>query len=88
MTNPECISNRYEDRYHEPIRKETTVYVVGKFVLVYNKGLLELEGIFTDYNRAVEACKTIDHFVGPVPLNQQLPDGDWPGLYYPIKDGQ
>lgn len=45
----------------------------------------ELVGVFDDESKAVDACTTRTHFVGPADLNVRQPDEtvEWPGHYYP-----
>ena len=61
------------------------VYIVGRLEPVGDKVLLEVDGVFDDYERAVKVCKTPRHFIGPVPLNETLPTKGiaWPGMHYP-----
>ena len=46
-------------------------------------------GIFEKETRAVQCCKTENHFVGPLELNKQMPDEPivWEGVYYPLLSG-
>jgi len=59
------------------------LWVVGKWV----DGDWELQGVFDTEDRAVAICEDAHYFVGPVTLNEELPDDRivWPGAYYPIK---
>ncbi len=43
-------------------------------------------GVFTTERKAVAACRDYTYFVGPVKVNEQLPEMqmEWPGCYYPI----
>ena len=61
------------------------VYIVGRLEPVGDKVLLEVDGVFDNYKRAVRICKTPRHFIGPVPLNKTLPKEGiaWPGMHYP-----
>lgn len=61
------------------------VYIVGRLEPKGDRVLLEVDGVFDNYERAVETCKTARHFIGPVPLNQTLPKEGiaWPGMHYP-----
>jgi hypothetical protein len=47
-------------------------------------------GVFDAEQKAVDACTTKDHFVGPAILNERLPDAPepWPGGYYPLDIGE
>lgn len=60
-----------------------TVWVVGR-----SPGGLspwEVQGIYTDEQRAIEACTEMNFFVGPVELDAAFPveTVTWPGCYYP-----
>ena len=45
----------------------------------------EILGVFDDEQLAVAACTADYHFVGPITLNERLPDEPrpWPSGYYP-----
>ena len=74
-------------RLNELIPEEQTVmvYLVGRLEPVGRRVLLEVDGVFDDYKRAVEHCKTPKHFIGPLPLNKTIPTEGvaWPGMHYP-----
>ena len=42
-------------------------------------------GVFDEKPKAINACTTKSHFIGPLKLNERLPDGvtTWPDCYYP-----
>lgn len=68
------------------------LWVVGKSTDLENPFAWEFCGVFDDENNAVDRCLDDMHFVGPVVLNQQVPDEHmaWPGCYYPkamVTDG-
>lgn len=46
----------------------------------------ELLGVFNKENNAVAACQQPIDVVGPIVVDQVLPDErvDWPGCYYPL----
>ncbi len=48
----------------------------------------EMLGIFREESNAVGACRQPIDVVGPMVLDQVLPDErvDWPGCYYPLAD--
>jgi len=48
----------------------------------------EILGVYDTEDAAVARCSTAADFVGPLPFNEDLPDGflKWPGSYYPIRD--
>lgn len=64
-----------------------TVWVVGRSM----GGLLpwEIQGIYTDEQRAIGACIEMNFFVGPMELDAALPVETvvWPGCYYPMARG-
>jgi hypothetical protein len=45
----------------------------------------ELIGVFSSEEKAVAACLNEYYFIGPVELDEVLPDEtvEWPGCYYP-----
>lgn len=45
----------------------------------------EFQGVFSDEAKALAACTSRFHFVGPAVLDQALPDAtvSWDGAYYP-----
>lgn len=59
------------------------LYIVGKSTA----DGWEFQGIFSDENKAIGACKTNEYWIGPVTLDQEIPDEttDWPGQYYPTE---
>ena len=80
-----CSGNRCRLNELIPERQTTMVYLVGRLEPVGCKVLLEVDGIFDDYKRAVEHCKTVKHFIGPLPLNKTMPTEGvaWAGMHYP-----
>jgi hypothetical protein len=62
----------------------TTLFVVGK-VDVLSPRQWEFMGVFDDEELAMEACKDERYFVGPVELNETIPETqtEWPMAYYP-----
>ena len=46
----------------------------------------DLQGIFDTERAAEQACRDRADFIGPVPLNQPLPQEptDWQGVRYPL----
>lgn len=65
-----------------------TVYVVFLFPAIYPLAPHELVGIFTDEQRAIEACRTDWHGYGPLVLDKDLGDDnkEWPGFKYPKRE--
>jgi len=61
------------------------LWIVGKTT---NWPVWEFQGVFDDYNKALDACKTNNHFVGPATLNEVLSEETtyWPGAYYPLME--
>ena len=80
-----------EVQYREPegdmtgwlILEPFQLWIVGR---VHYKKEWEFIGVYSNEQRAVAACTTDWHFVGPVTLNETLPDGpgSWPGSYFPM----
>jgi len=46
----------------------------------------EFQGMFSDLDRAVKACRDWRYFVAPAIMNAEIPEDmiPWPDLYYPI----
>ena len=62
------------------------IYVVGKECAEHEEGLVwDIIGIFEKETDAVKACTKDDYFVGPMPLNEALPDErqEWKDAYFP-----
>lgn len=66
----------------------TTLWVCGKNRGHNDQGhpCWDIQGVFDTEEQAVEACKELRDFVGPVTLNEQLPQDatEWPGIRYPL----
>lgn len=63
------------------------IYIVGRICAFTEAGhVWEILGAFTDEEAAQKACKDSFCFVGPVVLDQVLPEEVmiWPGAYYPL----
>jgi hypothetical protein len=65
-----------------------TVWVVGQVMATTDKGIVwDIQGVFDTQEAAVAACRDATYFIGPVPMNQQLPHervAVWEGCYYPL----
>ena len=63
------------------------VYIVGEVDEV-NLKAWDVVGVFTSEARAVEACSSEHHFVGPMRLNViwSEPACEWAGLWYPLRE--
>jgi hypothetical protein len=50
-------------------------------------GVWSIIGVFNTKRAAVDACTTDNHFVGPMMLNERLPDEPepWQGAFYPLR---
>lgn len=50
-------------------------------------GIYHIQGVFTEENLSVAACRDATYLVGPLPLNLALPHDPvpWPGAYFPLK---
>ena len=59
----------------------TTLWVHGRKIAE----TWELQGIYDEQQKAIDACQTEFDFIGPVELNTALPTvtTTWPGCYYP-----
>ena len=77
---------RYIWKYKEDkVNKE--YWMVGKLIKYYKEGSRwEWYGLYDSEEKAVARCRTKDYFVGPVILNEEIPDEprEWPGGYYPL----
>lgn len=65
-------------------KKDEIVFVAGSWV--GEEGKWAIIGVFENEKTAVKTCTDSKDFVGPVPLNKELPAIVWPDLYYPISD--
>ncbi len=56
-------------------------------VLVAESRAMEFMGVFDSEPLAIAACTAPAHMVGPVVLNERLPDGplEWPSAFYPLE---
>lgn len=64
-----------------------TLYVVGQFRLHLPVGdVWDLQGVFSDRDKAVAACRNETYFLFPVELDAEAPDEPVvpPGLEYPL----
>jgi len=62
------------------------MWLTGKNNGEYDGGICwELIGVFSTEEKAVAACLNEYYFVGPVELDEVLPDEtvEWPRCYYP-----
>lgn len=64
------------------------IYVVFLFPATYPLAPHEIVGIFTDEQRAIEACRTDRHGYGPLELDKDLGDEniEWPGFKFPKRE--
>ena len=89
--NPPPIGRRPEPPPKPPGRKATTLWVTGKHRGKLDDGspAWDLQGVFDSEAAAVAACESVRDFIGPVPLNQRLPQGatEWPHCRYPLAQG-
>lgn len=70
---------------------QVRLWVVGHFWGKTPKGVIwSIEGVFDSEEKAVAACRTEASFIGPITLNEQLPEKviSWPGCYYPKAEGR
>jgi hypothetical protein len=64
------------------------LWIVGKWILDTPAGpIWSFQGVFDDKEKAIKACKETNWFIGPAPLNEELPDEKtvWPGVEYPFE---
>lgn len=90
LKNPKY--NITEERKQE-IRKEQesilnrmtgTLWLCGQIT----KKSWDFQGIFDSEEKAIEACKTIDYFIAPVVLNEEVPkeSSEFKDAYFPLLD--
>lgn len=50
-------------------------------------GVYHIQGIATSEEVAVEMCRDLGYFIGPIPVNLALPHErcEWPEMYFPIE---
>jgi hypothetical protein len=65
------------------------LWIVGKWYETSSNPEIqdwEFSGVFDDEQKAIDQCKDKSYFIGPVELNQILPEEPtiWPGCYYPL----
>jgi hypothetical protein len=69
------------------MKDKKQVWVVGKFICEVEPmvSAWELQGVFDTENDAIGVCRSERYFIGPVIMNEPLPDETymWPGAYYP-----
>ena len=72
----------------KPIEGWLCLWVVGKVTDEAAKAW-EMQGVFSDKNAAISACRDYTYFVGPVIMNMSLPHDtvEWFGAFYPIERG-
>lgn len=64
-------------------RIDPKLWVVGK--TVDRHWSWEILGVFSSKEKAVAACSTARHFVGPAEIDNPMPDGKpWPGVWHPL----
>jgi hypothetical protein len=66
------------------------VFVVGVNFPKESQRVWEFVGVFTTKEKAVAACTSPNHFVGPVLLNKRAPEEtvSWPDSWYPKLEGE
>ena len=59
------------------------LWIVGKVV---ESSEWEFDGVFDSEEKAIAACKSENHFIGPAILNKEIPEDcvEWSGAYYPL----
>ena len=70
---------------------EKILWVCGKRLGYLEDGspAWDLQGVFDTEDAAVSACESLRDFIGPVTLNQGLPQEgvEWPNCRYPLSQG-
>jgi hypothetical protein len=63
---------------------DVRVWLVGK---AYHDGSMDIQGVFNTERRAIDACKTENHFVGPMRMNfeYQGEKTEWADAYFPLR---
>jgi hypothetical protein len=63
------------------------LWIVGKNIADLDAGVVwEFQGVYDSEEKALSACISPNHFIGPAALNKSLPDEtqQWPGCIYPV----
>jgi len=67
-----------------------TLWVVGQYRAETDAGnVWDIQGVFSTREKALAACRGPNYFIGPIKLNEELPDEtvEWPGREWPpLKD--
>jgi hypothetical protein len=69
------------------MEKGTEVWVCGCFIQECEHGnVWEVHGVYSTEELAVKACNDEYYFIGPLNIDEALPDSakEWPRCYYPI----
>lgn len=69
------------------------IWVAGRVVNSESSPIAwAIQGVFETKEKAIAACRDEWYFIGPLRLNESLPDTnkEWPGCFYPLaeKDSQ
>ncbi len=65
------------------------IYVVGQYIKGETSNIIwHIQGVFDTEEKALEACLNERYFIGPINMNEALPDKSvlWPGVYYPFSE--
>jgi len=62
------------------------VYCVGQLLSKRKRTNWQIIGVFSIKEKALEVCRTENHFIGPLTLDHDLGDNlvSWEGAYYPL----
>lgn len=86
--NPQPTGKRPPPPPNPPKIGARTVWVCGKMRGKDDAGnpAWDLQGVFDTETAAEAACTSLNDFIGPVSLNQVLPQGatEWPNCRYPL----
>ena len=80
------MQSMYGAKWPAGLEPRMPLWVVGK-VTDYAAKAWEMQGVFSDRNKAISECKDGRYFVGPILLDKPLPHEtcDWVGAFYPIQ---
>ena len=62
---------------------DVRLWVVGQV----HPGSMDIQGVFNTERRAIDACKTENHFVGPMRMNFEYSQEttEWADAYFPLR---
>ena len=62
------------------------LWIVGKYTNIKEGTVWEFGGVFSDEQKAIDACTNHSMFIGPAILDHRVPDEsvNWKGLWYSL----